>query len=216
MGLFLGSLSRPSPMGPPHESISNNESACVDHCWVLCQALYNLRFTAPRAFCSSDVQCPGRSTAGAFRLWSRVEGRLVLGGSSGVLSCHPHGSLISWLQKPCWLTPLQTSAQANPLRQGPRVPMSASCSHRKMLMLSGAECCHERGLRAFGSVRGSLLLPLTPRPESFRGPGLGAKHPEQGQWRVHPVWIVDMHIAPDKNVYSETLLVLQFFLHKQM
>ena len=129
MGLFLGSLSPPSPTGPPQESISNNESACVDHSWLLRQALCNLYFTAPWAFCSSDVQCPGRTTAGAFRLWSWVEGRLVLGGSSGVLSCNPHGSLLSWLQKLCWLTPPQTSGQADPLGQGPRVPVSASRGH---------------------------------------------------------------------------------------
>ena len=37
---------------------------------------------------------------------------------------------------------------------------------------------------AFGSVWGSVLLPLKPRPEAFRGRGLGAKHPEGEQQRA--------------------------------
>lgn len=107
MGLFLGSLSPSSPTRPPQESISNNESACVDHSWVLRQTLYNLYFTDPRAFCSSDVQCPGTSTAAAFRLWSTVK-ETGLGWLFRGSQLTPHGSLLSWLQKPCWLTPLQT------------------------------------------------------------------------------------------------------------
>lgn len=216
MGLFLGSLSRPSPTGPPQESISNNDQ----HVWTTagCCAKLSITFVSlphePSAPVMSSVLAGPRQELsdcdpGSRRDWSWVALQGFSAVTHMVLFLADSRNPVDWLH--CKSLPRQTLWGRGPGYLCP--PLVATV---KMLVLSGAECCHERGLRAFGSVRGSLLLPLTPRPESCRGLGLGAKYPEQGQWRVHPVWVVDMHIAPDKNVYSETLLVLQFFLHKQM